>query len=556
MFRENDGHNQNPLFSHKQELPPVMRKKLEQSWASEFYTHVFSQIDEAPFAVLYHKDLGRPNFPVNYLVALEFLKHWRNLTDEELLENANFHFQFLHALGINNIGEIVFAERTFYDFRNRVYSWTIEHPDQEDFIFGQFTRLTEHFQEVLGIDASLQRMDSTQIAPYIQKASRLALVFDVLKHAVESIPENRRSEELAQVLTPSFKKSLLYRSRHGDVPTRLEGLLQLGDHLIQSLDSSPLAEEPAYIGILRRLLSEQAFRDETTGQLKAKSPKQVGSNSLQSAHDSDATYHTKSNVGRSGYVANFTETCTKTNPVQIITDYSVTPNTTADVTLLQQQLPGVSERTGVEELYVDGGYTGDAAETAVLACTVTLHPTDMTGTQPKADVFHADDFEIVDQRVIAACPMGQKPLRSDEKEGNLSARFDLAKCSGCEHKDQCPVKFQKKHAVVHFSRKTVRAAATRLELATRQKTNLSYRAAIEGTISAVKRGQGLDDMKVRGLMRCRAATGCKVIGHNFQQLMCGLRRIATREKERLLEIAEKIRKQVAPPAPPGFAMTA
>ena len=31
---------------------------------------------------------------------------------------------------------------------------------------------------------------------------------------------------------------------------------------------------------------------------------------MQSAHDSDATYHKKRNVGRSGYVVNFAETCT------------------------------------------------------------------------------------------------------------------------------------------------------------------------------------------------------------------------------------------------------
>ena len=307
MFREHTSHKLETLFSHLQELPPIMRKKLEESWSAAFNEHVFSQIDEAPFAVLYHKDLGRPNLPVIYHVALEFLKHWRDLTDEEVLENANFNFHFLHALGIKNIGEVVFADRTFYDFRARVYAYTIEHPDQADFIFGQFIKLIAHFQELLGIDASLQRMDSTQIAPYIQKAGRLALVFDVLQHAVASIPENRRSAELAKVLTPSFKKGLLYRSRHGDVPTRLDGLLRLGDELIQSLDSSPLVEESHDIGLLRRLLGEQAVRDEATGQLKAKLAKEVGTNSLQSAHDSDATYPNKRDVGYVGYVANIAE---------------------------------------------------------------------------------------------------------------------------------------------------------------------------------------------------------------------------------------------------------
>lgn len=95
-----------------------------------------------------------------------------------------------------------------------------------------------------------------------------------------------------------------------------------------------------------------------------------------------------------------------------------------------------------------------------------------------------------------------------------------------------------------------------MELGANRKTNLSFRAAIEGTISSLKRGQGLDDLKVRELIRCRAAIGHKTIGHNFQQFMRGLLLLANRAKEKLLEAVGKSHNQVVPPAPPGCSLTA
>ena len=93
MFRKNTSHDQDRLFSHFEDLDSRLKKRLLKTWAPLFYEHVFSQIDEAPFAVLYCDDNGRPNFPINILLSLEFIKHWKDLTDEELLEQASFNYQ-------------------------------------------------------------------------------------------------------------------------------------------------------------------------------------------------------------------------------------------------------------------------------------------------------------------------------------------------------------------------------------------------------------------------------------------------------------------------------
>lgn len=91
---------------------------------------------EKLFAPLYSSDNGRPNFPINiFLVALEIIKHLKNFVDEVLIDAFAYDFQISYALGLRNIGELYFARRTFYDFRARLYNYTLEHPKEGDAIF-------------------------------------------------------------------------------------------------------------------------------------------------------------------------------------------------------------------------------------------------------------------------------------------------------------------------------------------------------------------------------------------------------------------------------------
>jgi len=69
-----------------------IKEKLERSWAPIFYENVFCKIDENPFAVLYGT-IGNPNFPVNILISLEYIKHMKDIHDSELMDE--FYFDYL-----------------------------------------------------------------------------------------------------------------------------------------------------------------------------------------------------------------------------------------------------------------------------------------------------------------------------------------------------------------------------------------------------------------------------------------------------------------------------
>ncbi len=84
---------------------------------------------------------------------------------------------------------------------------------------------------------------------------------------------------------------------------------------------------------------------------------------------------------------------------------------------------------------------------------------------------------------------------------------------------QCPVKLQKKDAVLRISKKSIKTAEARSKISSERRENTSKRAAIEGTNSALKRSHGASKLRVRGQVKSAIVTGMQAIGHNIQQLV-------------------------------------
>jgi len=71
----------------------------------------------------------------------------------------------------------------------------------------------------------------------------------------------------------------------------------------------------------------------------------------------DATHRRKGGESFCGYKANVAETCDGENPFRLITTIRVDTNNTDDGDLLAEDVPELSEETGLTDLLVDGGYT-------------------------------------------------------------------------------------------------------------------------------------------------------------------------------------------------------
>lgn len=518
MFRANDRHNQAELFNSMYWMNPKIQKKLAGSWAPLFYEYVFRNIDETPFAVLYDDYTGRPNFPVNILLGLEYIKHIKCCNDEELLDDFYFDYQVNYALGIRTLGEVNLDGRTLNNFRERVYRHCLNNPGKDDLLFGQFIRLVHVFAEEAGILLDKQRTDTTMFQSNIKKAGRISLAYDVLVKAVKAIPEGLRTEALRQALEPGFKTGMLYRAKAGESDSKTATLLNLCQEALGIIDAQEGLVESGERRVLARFIGEQAAEGAENGKLAPKPNKDITSGSLQSAYDEDATYRKKGGTGQSGYVLEVSETCGKDNPFQLVTDYAVKPNNVSDQEIFLERMPAIKENTGCKEQHADGGFHSPDVHRAAAENGIELHLTDMCGTEP-ANKIPVSEFEIdAGTNIISKCPAGHAPSRAGVCKSQTVAHFPHEACANCGLRGQCYSKEQKKECVVRISLTSVNAGREREKIKAGKKENTSMRAGIEGTNSALKR-TGQDKLGVRGIAKCTVVSGLKVTCQNIKRLI-------------------------------------
>ena len=187
MYKPNKRHLQPLLISNVNDLPEKKRKRLENSWAEDFYRDFFSRIDEEAFAVLYVDHPSRPNVPINWLVGLETLKAGFGWSDEELYDHFCFDLQVRYALGIHDLNESDFELRTLYYFRERLSRYNLEHG--VNLLTQAFEDITDQQLTTLQVKTGKQRMDSTQIASNILEMSRLQLLVEAVQRMQRSLSE-------------------------------------------------------------------------------------------------------------------------------------------------------------------------------------------------------------------------------------------------------------------------------------------------------------------------------------------------------------------------------
>ena len=79
MFKRNESHKQSGSFSTTLTLNAEKQARLSNSSGGFFYRHIFCNIEEEDFAVLYSGKYSAPNAPINCMLAALIWqhKHWR-----------------------------------------------------------------------------------------------------------------------------------------------------------------------------------------------------------------------------------------------------------------------------------------------------------------------------------------------------------------------------------------------------------------------------------------------------------------------------------------------
>lgn len=534
MFRQHTQHLQSSFVDTVAQLSAARQERLEHSWAGEFYREVFCRLDETIFANVYSDVPSRPNTPVNQLVGIEILKSAYNWSDEELFDHLAYDLQTRYALGVRDIESDICTLRTVYHFRRRVSQH--RQASGENLLEQAFAQVTDAQRQALQLDTHRQRMDSTQIASNIREYSRLQLVLEVLQRAARMLTAADQAR-YAETLMPYQESSAgryCYRLKQDEYAPHL---VQVGCVIAQLLTAwaAAYAADPAY-QLLQRVFHEHfnVADPEHPVAITAKPPEELSAASLQAPDDRDATYRRKNGQSYRGYVINVSETDNPANPLQLITQLQVAPNSSDDQALLVAAIPKIQARMPLTDLDIDGGYTGPDATQKGTDCNVNLHPTAIRGAQSAADTIGLAAFTWeypADAPAQVTCPHGQTAsLCPGRKAGRYHAAFAADACAECPLRDQCPTQPLKRRPQrrLRVSRRQIEVAQLRQACTTTQSAGPPYlRPAVEATVRSIKhpfRGR----LPVRGLAR----VSMLIIASGF---MVNLRRIWRYRQEQRAE---------------------
>ena len=557
MFRPKDP--QQSLFGTSMLLPEEKRKRLEEDWPGEFRRSALPLIDEERFRGLYCADNGRPNVAVQTVVGALLLKEMSDLTDAEAVYRVDFDLGWHVALDLEP-GEAHVCQKTLHNFRAKLLA------------SGEgrrlFEEVTGRILEALGVSADRQRLDSTHIMSNMAVLTRLGLFCETLRvflrelkkalpEKYATIPAGLRSRYLKDDARPNRYEGA--RSSEGRRRLRV-----CARDVWRVLDRFRGDEDAAGLGsysLLKRLFSEQC--EETAEAAPAaegdadggdspvaaqpRAAKEVGSDSLQSPHDEDATYGHKGK----GYEVQVAETCGNEGSPELITGVDVTRSCDSDEAATLPMVDDLSERDlEPKELIADTTY---GSTENVLACRERgielVAPVAGSGVEaPKEAELTVGDFEIdPEARQKTRCPRGCTAERETRnvKRDKMVAVFSADSCRECPHAGNCPARRRKKGDRV--LRTTLKAA----ELARRRKyqeteefrERYAPRAGIEATNSELKRGHGLGRLRVRGFLRVRLAVYLKALACNVKRMV---RHLAAKRKT-------AARASLAPHNAPGTA---
>jgi len=169
-------------------------------------------------------------------------------------------------------------------------------------------------------------------------------------------------------------------------------------------------------------------------------------------------------------------------------------------------------------MYVDGGFHSENVHKAAEEAGIEIHMTNMTGKEPteKLPVTEFDIDEITN--IINRCPAGFVPTHVGIKKGQTTAHFAHELCGNCEKRGMCHSKRQVKDCMVRISLKALGTARLRENLKANRKENVSKRAGIEGSNSALK-SKGLKKLRVRGQVKSTIVCGLKVTAQNIKRFI-------------------------------------
>jgi len=507
MFKEN---NQLGLYSFENELPEVVRKRLDRTQEKSFYNLVFRNINERDYKALFSDKASRPNVPVNILVGSLILKERKNWSFDELMEQIMFDLRTKYALGLTSLETMPFSRATLFNFQNRVQEYESE--TGINLLELTFDRLTAEQLAELKIKTSIQRTDSTLISANIRRYGRVQLLVETLLRLFRKL-EKADKEQLIAAIEPYSKQGsekYIYSLNPGELPHELEKLGKLYHRVLEEVKDK-YSKTPEF-RMLDRVYKEHFIVVE--GNVTAKANEELGSNILQSPDDEDATFRKKRKEESRGYTINATETAHPDNEVQLLTDVAVNKNNIDDSVILEKRIDRITVKTpDLEEIHTDGGYGSQAVDKKMSEKTITQITTAVRGKKKSVEIIIEQPCDN-GQKYTVKCPL--QTIESEKTKTRHKAIFDTDKCKGCLLKAECTIyKSSGRYYFTHADYLKNERARNILKIPPERR---KLRPNVEAVMREFKTKTRAGKLKVRGMFKASLFAYLMAISINFGRI--------------------------------------
>jgi transposase len=314
--------------------------------------------DDEDFTGWYPRD-GRPGISPAQLATVSVLQFLLDLSDRDAAEAVRCRIDFKYALGLD-LDDPGFHHSVLGDFRDRL----LEEEGRADRLLDlALARLKE---AGLVRERTAQRTDSTHVLAAVRDLTRLELVTEAVRAALEEVARTA-GHALDGLAGDEWGRRYGRQVRLGKNPTRPKTRMneagadarRLLEHLAAGF---PGLLRGSRVQVLRQVLV-QNYHWDPAGRLRWRDdeggaglpPSAVR---IVSPYDPAARYSRRGQVTRwAGYLAHVTETCAEDGP-NVITDVATMPATSAD-TAAVAEIHARLDRRGLLPAghLADGGYT-------------------------------------------------------------------------------------------------------------------------------------------------------------------------------------------------------
>ena len=452
---------------------------------------LFEQLDECDFADLYSPE-GKPGISPVILAFVSVFQFMDKLPDRQAAEMLRMRMDWKYALHLPlEYGGFDFS--VLSEFRDRLIAGKAE---------GRvFERLVEQIRGMgLIKERGKQRTDSIAMLTKVRRLSRLELVVETLRLAVGEVVKAERvwSEKL---LPPSWEdkygeRFVMQRYTEKEWKEYEANIGDDGQWLLTRLEEggAPAGlKDLEAVQILRTVWAQQ-FRAETGKMVYEELKTYDGHTQIQTPHDPEARYSKKRYQEWVGDKVQVTETDDEGFP-HIITDIVGTQSNRTDY----EELASIQARLQVRKClpkkqYVDAGYM--SGPNLANSC---LQNIDLIGPLPP--VVTPQDripngltqayFQVDAAKQIVTCPQGHTVGNPTPMRNTLKFQFPKNLCASCALRPRCCTGKGGRTIGISSHYEIVQAARTRQKTEAFQQDYHKHRSGVEGSLSALVRGNGL-----------------------------------------------------------------